>query len=588
MQVALIPLTKTSYFPFLPAPKPSIASGRLLHPPKHQALHHGVRLNGHLRLLDLLGHLAQQGLEAGAQLGAAADVLAVEVEQVEGDVDADAEVARVGDVLAHPLKERQHGQLVAALERLAQRRAVAQRHEHRQRRHRLVLGPGHVDDLVERGRVPPLAEVALPGLEMGPPHAPAVRVGRVGGDDHVDGLAEEVHGLVGHGRALPLGLSGVEFLQGGGAHVAGCLDRGALPGLLGGCAGEPGPERHDAGLHADGEMAVFLGGAGGDDRERQNRTRILGAGHDVPVARLEDLDMAVQTAADHAPPVRGEAEGRDGLLVVCDETEWLRCDKVENGDGAAGGSQEGRARWKREDIFDGIGVLEGHDGTAGRSRVPDADRLIVGARDEHVAVSAGHEGAATHVIRVPGKHAARLVRGQVPQTDRLVVTGAHQGGKLGRRPLRHPHGLLVDMPRLEYNGARATAHVKHLHPARVLAGDEHPAIGSDLAAVGLAVEAADGFEQLTLADGENVDTGARGHGEQVVELGGSDERVGERRAGGGGGEADVRDGPRGRRRVRFLVLERPPVPLLGRDGAGPRGQLHLRQREHFCRHFGLS
>ena len=326
-------------------------------------------------------------------------------------------------------------------------------------------------------------------------------------------------------------------------------------------------------------------GASGDDGQGQDGRGVLGAGNDVPVGRLEDLDVSVERAGDDAAAVGGEGQSGDGLLVVGDQAERLGGYEVEDGDGGARGGEQGRAAGEREDFLDGVGVLEGQDRTARGAGVPDADGRVVRAGHQEV-VAVRHEGSRTDVILVAREHAAGRVGGQVPQADRLVVGAGHERRQFGGRPLGYPDGLLVDVPGLENHGARARADVEDLHLAGIFTGHEHAPVRADLAAVSLRVEAADGLEQLALADGEDVDAGARGDGEEVVGLGGGDERVRRRGAVARPGKADVRDGPCCRRGVGFLVLEGLPVALLGRDGADDRGQLESRQRLHFGCHCG--
>ena len=150
-------------------------------------------------------------------------------------------------------------------------------------------------------------------------------------------------------------------------------------------------------------------------------------------------------------------------------------------------------------------MLESQYRATGSSGVPHADSLVVGARDDNIAVSR-HKATGAHVIGMTAEHSTRRVGREVPQTNGLVVTGAHQGCQIGRRPFCYPDGLFVQMPCLKYHCSRATSNVKHLYLSRVLACDQYPAIGSDLTTMGLAVEAADCLERLSFADGEDIDT----------------------------------------------------------------------------------
>lgn len=76
----------------------------------------------------------------------------------------------------------------------------------------------------------------------------------------------------------------------------------------------------------------------------------------------------------------------------------------------------------------------------------------------------------------------------------------------------------MDVPGLEDHGSGAAADIEDLHLAGILTGHEDAAVGADFAAVGFAVEAADGLERLALADRYNVDAGSPGHCEEVVEF----------------------------------------------------------------------
>ena len=277
-------------------------------------------------------------------------------------------------------------------------------------------------------------------------------------------------------------------------------------------------------MHADGQVAVFVACSRRDNGEGEDGTGVLGSGDDVPVCSLEDLDVAVERAGDDAAAVGGQGERGDGLLVVGDQAEGLSGHEIEDRDGGACGGEKGGTAGEREDFLDRVGVLEGEDGTAGGTGVPDADGRVVGTGDEEV-VAVRHEGAGTDVILVAGEHARGRVGGQVPETNSLVVGARHERRQLGGRPLGYPDGLLVDMPGLEDDGARAGADIEDLHLAGVLTGHEDAPVGADLTAVSLGVETADGLEQLALADGEDVDTGTRSDGEEVVGLSGGDEGV---------------------------------------------------------------
>ncbi|KAG7107598.1 hypothetical protein HYQ44_013477 [Verticillium longisporum] len=94
-----------------------------------EAVDHAARLARGLCLFDLAADAAAQQAEAVGEVGAAAGVLGVELNEVHADLDAGADVAGVDDVGADPLEDGLDGALVAALEGGADGAAVAQGEE---------------------------------------------------------------------------------------------------------------------------------------------------------------------------------------------------------------------------------------------------------------------------------------------------------------------------------------------------------------------------------------------------------------------------------------------------------------------------
>ena len=260
--------------------------------------------------------------------------------------------------------------------------------------------------------------------------------------------------------------------------------------------------------------------------------------------------------------------------MVAEEVQGFGGGEVENGDLGGGGREEGGSRGHGQDGFDGGGVLECHDCARRCAGIPYADGRVVGARDEHAAQHAWHEGCGAHVVTVADELRRALAAGQIPQAHRLVVGGRHQCREFRRGELGDPDGLLVILPGLE-DGARVD--VEDLDLAAVVAGDHDAAIAADLARVRDVAEARDGLEELASADRVDLDAGAGRDGEGVGGRG--LQWIGGRR-----GEGDVGDGVGSRGRDQLLRFEGFPVSLLWCYGRGSAGQLHLLQLRDRCRH----
>lgn len=272
-----------------------------------------------------------QRLEPVGQLRRGIGVLGIHVEQVHADLDADADVSRIADVRADPFQDGQDSLLVAALEGVTDGAAVPQGKEQGKSAERRVVGGGTVDDTVQRGGVPRVSEVGLPGALLFAAVTAAAR-GVVGGNDDVGALADEVKAVLCRGAALAflfLGVKGVAAAGNEGFHFT-----LAFPLAVRFGASETSPQGEHAGLHADGEVAVrrrcgiAVAGGRGDDLDGEDGGRIFDAVDDVPAGRLKDLDVAFEATRDDAPPVRGETQRGDRLLVVGDEPQRPRGDEI--------------------------------------------------------------------------------------------------------------------------------------------------------------------------------------------------------------------------------------------------------------------
>lgn len=529
--------------------------------PQNQALHHTAHRRRRLRAVNLIRDLPLESLETLKQLGTITGILRIQLHKHHANLDAHAHVPRIDNVIARPLEHRLHRPLIAPLKRLPHSRPVPQRKQQRQHAERRVILAARVQRLVQRARVPPVTERLLPRLLLGRAGARVLR-------DNDLGLALAQALEAAHGRGFTLlAFRGLVVLVEGageeGGHFAVAL---LLAGGFG--AREAGADGEDAGLHAHDEVTVRaverVGGR--ENAEGEDGGGVLCRGDDVPASGLEYLDVAVEAARHEAGAVGSEAEGGDGLLVVGDLVDGAGGDEVEDGDLGARGGEEGGAGGQGENGLDGGGVLEGHDGGVGTySRVPDLDGRVVRARDDDVAGArgggGGEEFCAADVVGVSRERVERVVGGEVPEADRLVVGGGEQGGGLGAREARGPDGLAVLRPCLE---DRAGVGVEHLHAARILGGDENAAVAAQGAGAGDVGEAGDCLFELAGAGGVELDAGAGGNGKETI----------------GGGRRDVSDWVRGRRGDLELVLEGLPVALLGRHGGRSRGQLHLREGSH--------
>ena len=69
-----------------------------------------------------------------------------------------------------------------------------------------------------------------------------------------------------------------------------------------------------------------------------------------------------------------------------------------------------------------------------------------------------------------------------------------------RRPFRAPDGLTMDVPCLEWYGARAVDHVEGLDLSGIVSGEKNSAVWSYLTAVRLTVESTDCLDKFPLAN----------------------------------------------------------------------------------------
>jgi hypothetical protein len=111
--------------------------------------------------------------------------------------------------------------------------------------------------------------------------------------------------------------------------------------------------------------------------------------------------------------------------------------------------------------------------------------------------------------------------------------------------------------RLPCSQDRSTAHIKHLHRARVITGNEHPTISSNLSTARNIWEARNGLLKLASPGREDLHARTGRYGEGIE----------------GWGVGDVCDGIGGGRRDKKLVLEGLPVALFGGDRRWAGGQL---------------